>query len=37
MAVEVKVDEPSKLIGALLEKEYVKSASLVEHDGDVTV
>ncbi len=36
LAVEVRSEEPAKLIAALLENEKVRSASLVEHDGDVT-
>ena len=37
MAIEVKVTEQGELLKALLETEHVYSASLVDHDGDVTV
>lgn len=37
MAIEVKVSEQGELLKALLEMEHVYSASLVDHDGDVTV
>lgn len=37
MAIEVKVSEQGELLKALLEMEHIYSASLVDHDGDVTV
>ena len=37
MAIEVAVQDQAKLIEQLLEKEEVLSASLVEHDGSITV
>lgn len=37
MAIEVKASEQGELLKALLEMEHVYSASLVDHDGDVTV
>jgi hypothetical protein len=37
MAVEVRAKDEKALIAKLMELEAVTSASLVEHDGDVTV
>ena len=36
MAIEVKTKAPRKLIEEITKMENVISASLVEHDGDVT-
>lgn len=37
MAIEVNVKNQAQLIEKLMELEFILSASLVEHDGDVTV
>lgn len=37
MAIEVNVKNQAQLIEQLMELEFILSASLVEHDGDVTV
>lgn len=37
LAMEVKVKEQKELIGQLMEIGSVTLASLVEHDGDITV
>ena len=37
LAVEVIAGDPSALLASLLEKECVVNASLVEHDGNITV
>ena len=37
LAIEVRVKDRSALIDGLMEMDGVTSASLVEHDGDVTV
>lgn len=36
MAIEVKTKRPNRLIGDIMEVDHVVSASLVEHDGDIT-
>ena len=36
-AIEIRVKDQKELIEKLMELECVTSASLVEHDGDVTV
>jgi len=36
MAVEIKTDIPSEIIKQLMELDFVITASVVEHDGDVT-
>ena len=36
LAIDVKVNNTEKMIDALMEMENVNSASIVEHDGDVT-
>lgn len=36
MAVEVRTEQRTELISALMEMESVTSASLVDHDGDIT-
>ena len=37
MAIEVKVIDQIALIDELMDLDYIVSASLVEHDGDVTM
>ena len=37
LAVEIHVDDQKSLIEALMELESITTASLVEHDGEVTV
>lgn len=36
LAIDVKINDIEKLINALMEMENVTTASIVEHDGDVT-
>ena len=36
MAIEVKTGEGGKLVEQLMDLESVTSASLVDHDGEVT-
>lgn len=36
MAIEVRVEQRTELITALMQMDHVTSASLVDHDGDIT-
>lgn len=37
MAIEVNVKEDNQLLAELIKQDYISNASLVEHDGNVTV